>query len=93
MLQFPAHRPPTARLTAAAVIAALVLAGCGESPQAPTDPASAASASGVPAGSLVFRQVDAGTLHTCAITPAGEAWCWGSGSFGELGDGKSPSGP
>jgi alpha-tubulin suppressor-like RCC1 family protein len=30
--------------------------------------------------------VDAGGNHTCAMTPTGTVNCWGSGSFGELGN-------
>lgn len=34
-----------------------------------------------------FRQVSAGYGHTCAVTEAGEAWCWGNNSSGQLGQG------
>jgi alpha-tubulin suppressor-like RCC1 family protein len=40
------------------------------------------------AGTRLFRQVDTGWDHTCAITPAGKAFCWGEGSTGQVGDGK-----
>jgi alpha-tubulin suppressor-like RCC1 family protein len=32
------------------------------------------------AGGLEFTRIDAGQGHTCAITRAGAAYCWGSGS-------------
>jgi len=32
------------------------------------------------AGGLEFARIDAGEGHTCGITPAGAAYCWGSGS-------------
>ena len=38
------------------------------------------------AGSLRFRQVSAGNQHTCGVTPANQAYCWGANS-GALGDG------
>ena len=34
-----------------------------------------------------FAQMDAGQYHTCALTRSGEAWCWGYGELGQLGDG------
>jgi len=33
-----------------------------------------------------FKDIDAGNLHTCAITLAGAAYCWGSDLNGGLGD-------
>jgi alpha-tubulin suppressor-like RCC1 family protein len=27
---------------------------------------------------LTFATFDAGSLHTCGVTPAGKAWCWGN---------------
>ncbi|MFW5947409.1 MAG: RCC1 domain-containing protein, partial [Gemmatimonadota bacterium] len=39
------------------------------------------------AGELSFAGIDGGVSHTCAWTAAGQAYCWGSNSRGQLGDG------
>ena len=40
-----------------------------------------------PPTGVSFAAVTAGRLHTCGVTPAGTAYCWGSNSVGQLGDG------
>lgn len=37
------------------------------------------------AGDHVFRQIAAGTWHTCAVDDQGKAWCWGLATSGQLG--------
>jgi alpha-tubulin suppressor-like RCC1 family protein len=41
------------------------------------------------AGGHLFRQVSAGWEHTCAVTLADRAYCWGNGRDGQVGDGKT----
>jgi alpha-tubulin suppressor-like RCC1 family protein len=38
-------------------------------------------------GAHRFRQISAGYLYTCAVTSDFRAYCWGSNSFGTIGDG------
>lgn len=38
-------------------------------------------------GGLDFRAVTAGRNHSCGITTAGSAYCWGQDSLGQLGNG------
>lgn len=38
-------------------------------------------------GGLSFTQLAGGGAHTCGLTSDGSAWCWGSNSNGQLGDG------
>jgi alpha-tubulin suppressor-like RCC1 family protein len=71
-------------------LALLVVAlGCREDAESPTG--AEATAPGAPAlatatAPLAFRQVSAGTAHTCGVTTSNLAYCWG-GNLGALGDG------
>lgn len=44
---------------------------------------------GAVAGELRFRALSAGSSHACGVTADGTAYCWGDGSRGQLGIGKS----
>jgi alpha-tubulin suppressor-like RCC1 family protein len=46
-----------------------------------------------PSESTRFVMVTAGADHACALTDKGEAYCWGSNQFGQLGDGPADSSP
>jgi alpha-tubulin suppressor-like RCC1 family protein len=41
------------------------------------------------AGGHTFTQIDAGYDHTCAVTVTGQAYCWGNGAHGTLGNRKT----
>jgi len=56
----------------------------GQVGSASVDPDRAAP-DGVP-GDLAFALVDAGGLHSCGISTAGSAVCWGHNDWGQLGD-------
>ena len=34
-------------------------------------------------------QVVAGTAHSCALSESGRVYCWGQGTFGQLGNGEA----
>lgn len=38
---------------------------------------------------VIFESLDAGSRHTCAMSTAGDAYCWGSSIRGMLGDGTT----
>jgi alpha-tubulin suppressor-like RCC1 family protein len=70
-----------------AVLLAAAL-GCGDDPVSPSNPSDPQFATASTA-SLSFRQLSTGHGHTCGVTAANLAYCWGSNWFGQLGDGST----
>jgi len=44
-------------------------------------------------GGLHFTRLTAGAFHACGITSSGAAYCWGSNSSGQIGDGTTTDHP
>jgi alpha-tubulin suppressor-like RCC1 family protein len=43
------------------------------------------------AGDLRFHDIAPGVQHTCGVTTAGSAYCWGRNDGGQMGDGTTGS--
>jgi alpha-tubulin suppressor-like RCC1 family protein len=71
-------------LAPAVVVAAL---GCREEAGSPTAPEPGPALDIGAAQVLSFRQVSAGSSHTCGVTPDNLAYCWGLNQSGQLGNG------
>lgn len=85
-------RSPCSRRFIAALTSAFILAaGCSEDSTSPRSPESTAAdlSTAASATTLLFRQVSAGYLHTCATTTDNRGYCWGRNELGQLGDGTN----
>ncbi|NOT08312.1 MAG: hypothetical protein HOP28_08900, partial [Gemmatimonadales bacterium] len=47
----------------------------------------------IPTEPLIFSSISSGAFHTCGVATGGAAYCWGSGSTGQLGHGSTASSP
>jgi alpha-tubulin suppressor-like RCC1 family protein len=79
-----------APILALALVAAL---GCREDAESPTGPGPASVLDLTSTQVLSFRQISAGTLHTCGVTTDDRAYCWGYNVSGQLGDGTTADHP
>lgn len=70
---------------AALLLGAALLSACADRvPTMPAAPPPGVALTVIP--TTAFSTLDAGETHSCALTSAGQAWCWGRNSVGQLGD-------
>ena len=67
--------------------------GTSTGPEACIGPTHCAATPVAVTGGLSFTELSAGHGHTCGITSAGAAWCWGFQLAGELGNGVAGNQP
>ena len=68
-------------------VSVIVLLGCREGSESPTGPETPLPQAAAVAAPLAFVQVSTGGFHSCGVTTAGKAFCWGGNGAGQLGDG------
>lgn len=79
------HRQLVPVIVQVLVVTAL---GCRQDTESPSAPPSQAFA-GTLTTALSFRQISTAFNHTCAVTTANRAYCWGFNSRGQVGDGTA----
>jgi alpha-tubulin suppressor-like RCC1 family protein len=66
----------------------LTAVGCRDDAGLPGEPTGTSAEAGVTAATaLTFRQLSAGDSHTCGVTDGDQAYCWGDGFPGKVGNG------
>ena len=70
---------------AALAFLASVLFGCGESPVPTTEPEAEPASALAAATASALVAVSVGWDHSCGVTAAGLAYCWGNNQVGQLG--------
>lgn len=58
-------------------------------PSRPLHPRTPRALAASSSAALSFRQLSAGSRHTCGVTTDNRAYCWGANFDGELGDGTT----
>jgi alpha-tubulin suppressor-like RCC1 family protein len=80
----------TRRASPAALAAALLASAACDDGQFPTAPGAPGTATlTVEAAAAEFASVSAGVSHSCGVTTAGAAYCWGYNIYGALGNGTN----
>jgi alpha-tubulin suppressor-like RCC1 family protein len=72
-----------------ALVFLLVALGCREDAPSPTGPESQPALATTATTALAFWQLSAGSVHSCGVTTADRAYCWGNNDLGFLGDGTT----
>jgi alpha-tubulin suppressor-like RCC1 family protein len=81
------HQASRLRVALLAATVTIPLLGCQEDSISPTDPDLNPALAMAAAPS--FREVSAGSGHSCGVTTTNQAYCWGWNVFGQVGNGST----